>query len=92
VGGDTGGAADSTETDAASVPSGSKCGSTPTQLVNLVTLAAETGGNYFTGLALAVDSTQVYFCYDSALMTVPLRGGPWRRSPDCRTTCMGHPS
>jgi hypothetical protein len=76
VRGDAGGAVDGAEPTEASLASGPKCGSTPTQLVNLVTLAAETGANYFTGLPLAVDSTYAYFCYDSALMSVPLRGGP----------------
>jgi hypothetical protein len=73
---DAGVVADSTGTGDGSGPSGPKCASTPTQLVNLATLAAETGANYFTGLALAVDATHLYFVYDGALMSVPLGGGP----------------
>jgi hypothetical protein len=73
---DAGVAADSTGTGDGSGLSGPKCTSTPTQLVNLATLAAETGAGYVTGLPLAVDSTHVYFAYDAALMSVPLGGGP----------------
>jgi hypothetical protein len=41
-----------------------------------MTLAAETGANGLFGVDLAVDSTSVYFGYDSALMSVPIHGGP----------------
>ena len=44
--------------------------------MSFTTLAAETGANDSNTVLLAVDSTHVYFAYGSALMSVPLRGGP----------------
>jgi hypothetical protein len=59
----------------ASAPSGSKCGSTPAQLVDFNTLATEVGASSIGAMQLATDATSVYFVFGSALRRVPLRGG-----------------
>jgi hypothetical protein len=58
-----------------SAPTGPKCGSTPTQILDLRTIPQESGVVTLYGVELAVDATNVYFGYDQALMSVPIRGG-----------------
>jgi hypothetical protein len=65
-----------TGTMSASAQSGPKCGSSPAQLVDFNTLATQVGGTGIGAMQLAVDSTSVYFVFGSALMRVPIRGGP----------------
>lgn len=55
---------------------GSKCGSTPRQLVDFNTLASKTNSFGIAAVQLAVDATNVYFVFGGALMRLPLRGGP----------------
>jgi hypothetical protein len=69
-------ATDAMSASAPSAPSGPKCGSTPTQLVDFNTLATEVGASSIGAMQLAVDATSVYFVFGSALMRVPIRGGP----------------
>ncbi len=59
----------------ASAPSGPKCGATVTRIVDLSALAADVGAFGLYGVRLAVDATSIYFGYDHALMSVPIRGG-----------------
>ncbi|MGO9834713.1 MAG: hypothetical protein ACLP1X_10885 [Polyangiaceae bacterium] len=54
-----------------------KCGPTPTQIVDLTILSAETGASLY-GVQLAIDATNVYFGYDSMLMSAPIQGGAIR--------------
>jgi hypothetical protein len=54
----------------------SKCGPTPTQLVDFKALAAQVGPDRDEARALAVDGANVYFLFAGNLMRVPIRGGP----------------
>jgi hypothetical protein len=54
--------------------SGPKCGSTPTEIVDLSAL----GGGSLYAVELAIDATNVYFSYENVLMSVPIRGGSVR--------------
>jgi hypothetical protein len=56
--------------------SGPHCGATPTQLVDFSALATQVGATGISATQLAVDATSVYFVFGSALMRVPIRGGP----------------
>ena len=58
-----------------SAASGSKCGSTPAQLVDFNTLATQVGASSIGAMQLAVDATNVYFVFGGALMRVPIHGG-----------------
>jgi hypothetical protein len=55
--------------------SGSRCGSTPKQLVDLQALAAQTNAGISAGIPLAVDTTSLYFVMGYTLMQVPIEGG-----------------
>jgi hypothetical protein len=55
---------------------GSKCGSTPKQLVDFNTLVSKTQPTGIGAMQLAVDATNVYFVFGGALMRTPIRGGP----------------
>jgi len=71
----TGTATGATPATGATSPSGSKCGSTPAQLVDFNTLAKEAGASGIGAMQLAVDATSVYFVFGGALRSVPIRGG-----------------
>ena len=73
-----GGEIDGTITDAmsASAPASSKCGPTPAQLVDFNSLATEVGAHSIGAMQLAVDGANIYFVFGSALMRMPIRGGP----------------
>lgn len=54
---------------------GPKCGATATELVGLQSLATKIGASFIAAPPLTVDATNLYFVFDNALMSVPIRGG-----------------
>jgi hypothetical protein len=58
--------------------SGPKCGSSPSQIVDFNVLSKQMNGAALSTTHFAVDGTNVYFVFNSVLMSVPIRGGPVR--------------
>jgi len=61
---------------AAPVPVSSKCGPTPTRLVDLEAAAAQAGVQGLAAPPIAVNANDVYFVVGNWLMSASLRGGP----------------
>lgn len=57
-------------------PNATACAPTPTQLVDFNTLANQLGATGIGAMQLASDTTNLYFVFGGALLSVQLKGGP----------------